>query len=181
MDGNDTRRLSVGAVQAKFREFAENLSFIKDHELEGYNPCRPHSLRSAFRSRLTGKTDPDLIEFFMGHAIGGVKRAYLNLPIDELRELYSNSCEPFLATEKTSKDELIERKVIKIPPETEERIKHLEARLTKLIVENESLGEDNHGLRAQLQTNTDKLAQQDAKLAKIERILTTFQERIGVS
>lgn len=48
--------------------------------------------------------DPDLIEFFMGHQIGGVKRAYLNLPTDELRELYANY-EKLLSIEKTSREE----------------------------------------------------------------------------
>ena len=124
MAGSNTTRITEGAIQQRFREYVKELSFIQDHELEGYNPCRPHSLRSAFRSRLTGKTDPDLIEFFMGHAIGGVKRAYLNLPIDELRELYANF-EHLLAIEKTSKEELMDRKGTKIPAKFQQEVEEL--------------------------------------------------------
>ena len=75
MWNSDSRRISIGAIQKKFKEFAKGLSFLRDNG-DGMNPARPHSLRSAFRSRLTGKMDGDLIEFFMGHEIGEAKRAY---------------------------------------------------------------------------------------------------------
>ena len=98
------KRITKDLIDARFRKIAEQCSFIEKKDMEGYNPARPHSLRSAFRSRLTGKMDPDLIEFFMGHQIGGVKRVYLNLPTEELRELYANY-EQLLSIEKTSKEE----------------------------------------------------------------------------
>jgi len=60
---------TVGAIQNNFRKYAEKIPWIDVGE---YNPARPHSLRAAFRSRLTGKMDPDLIEFFMGHSVGPV-------------------------------------------------------------------------------------------------------------
>ncbi len=54
------------------------------------------------------------------------KRAYLNLPEDELRETYANF-EHLLSIEKTSKDELIKNKEVKIPPETLKEIEDLKA------------------------------------------------------
>ncbi len=54
-----------------------------------YSPTRPHSLRSGFRSRLTGKMDGDLIELFMSHSGNKAKTTYMNMPIDELREIYA--------------------------------------------------------------------------------------------
>jgi hypothetical protein len=55
-----------------------------------------------------GKIDQTLREFWMGQAIGTVSKAYLNMPTDELRNLYM-SAEEFLKVEKTSREELEER------------------------------------------------------------------------
>ena len=124
--GTDNVRITEGLVQAKFRGIAKQLSFI-DTEGEGYNPARPHSLRSAFRSRLTGKMDGDLIEFFMGHKLPETKRTYMNLPTNELRELYGQF-EGQLSIETTSKNILSERegKIIKIDKEVEKKVEELE-------------------------------------------------------
>lgn len=97
-------RVTTGGIQARFRIIAENCSFISEDDLKGFNPARPHSLRSAFRSRLTGKMDGDLIEYFMGHVLSGSKSPYIQIPIEELKELYANY-EHLLSVEKTSKDE----------------------------------------------------------------------------
>ena len=84
-------RATLGSIQAKLRDYAGKLGFIYEEDLEGgYNPARPHSLRSAFRSRLTGKMDGDLIEFMMSHDIGQQKATYINMPLDELREIYAS-------------------------------------------------------------------------------------------
>lgn len=87
-NGLDKERLTDGAIQKKFDSIAEKLEFINKNG-DGYNPARPHSLRAAFRSRLTGNMDGQLIEFFMGHQIGETAGAYLNKPEDELRENYA--------------------------------------------------------------------------------------------
>jgi hypothetical protein len=90
-----------------------------------YNPARPHSLRAAFNSRLIGKIDETLREFWMGHAIGGVAKAYLNMPTKELRKLYMTA-EEYLCIEKTSREEIEDKgKIVKLPPEVEEKIKIL--------------------------------------------------------
>jgi len=128
---SDTMRLTVGAIQKKFKGFARRLSFIRDNG--GMNPARPHSLRSAFRSRLTGKMDGDLIEFFMGHEIGEAKRAYINLPDDELRDLYSKF-EHELSIEKTSNDVLSERtgKIIEYDEKISQKFQDMEITIRTL-------------------------------------------------
>ena len=113
-------RMTTAAIQQSFSEIAKELPFIKQNG--GYNPARPHSLRAAFNSQLIGKIDETLREFWMGHTIGGVARAYLNMPTDELRKLYMTA-EEYLKIEKTSRDELDEqKKEIKLPPEVEEKM-----------------------------------------------------------
>lgn len=117
-------RATPASIQKKLRNYAEKLNFLYEEDMEGYNPARPHSLRSGFRSRLTGKMDGDLIESFMGHELGQEKSTYINMPLDELRELYSNY-EYLLTIERTSRDELAEREPV-IPEEALERIQKLE-------------------------------------------------------
>ena len=99
------RRATKAAIQKLLRGYARKLKFIQARDIEnGYNPARAHSLRSAFRSRLTGKMDDTLIEYFMGHSIGDHVKTYINMPPEDLRELYANY-EHLLSIEKTSKDE----------------------------------------------------------------------------
>jgi len=100
------KRLPRNAVCVMLRRYAEKLSFIYEEDMEdSFNPARAHSLRAGFRSRLTGKMDGQLIESFMGHEIGQAKSTYINIPLDELREIYANY-EHLLSVEKTSRDEL---------------------------------------------------------------------------
>lgn len=126
-------RITTGAIQQKFSEIAKDLSFIKKKELEGFNPCRPHSLRAAFKSKLINKISDELIDFWMGHELGSTKDAYLNMPTKELRELYMDA-EKHLAIGKTSRDELTEqeKKKFKISTEIEQKIKGLEGTVSAL-------------------------------------------------
>ena len=94
------KRITEGAIQMRLRELANKVFGIDEGRM---NPYRPHSLRAAFRSRLTGKTDGDLIKFWMGDVLGGKAGAYLILPDDELRDLYI-AVESRLSIETTSKD-----------------------------------------------------------------------------
>ena len=95
-------RITVDAIESRLRDIAKGLDYVEVVEGE-MNPARPHSLRAGFRSRLTGKVDPDLIKSWMGDEIGAKSRAYLNLPDEEHRELYAN-VEKYLAIETTSKE-----------------------------------------------------------------------------
>jgi integrase/recombinase XerD len=155
-----SRRITIGAVQKQLREYARKLEFILDEDVEnGYNPARPHSLRSAFRSRLTGKMDETLIEFFMGHDIGVEKKTYINMPDEELRELYANY-EHFLAVDKTSKQEEVEKGPIPLPEETVNRISDLEATVKTLTQELAKRDEALTGIEYTIQdilTRLDKL------------------------
>jgi integrase len=121
---NDDDRITPEVIQQSFSEIAKDLDFVKFKD-NAYNPARPHSLRAAFNSRLIGKIDETLREFWMGHAIGGVAKAYLNMPTKELRKLYMTA-EEYLCIEKTSREEIEDKgKIVKLPPEVEEKIKIL--------------------------------------------------------
>ena len=122
-------RITTAAIQQSFGEIAKELSFVTVTE-DTYNPARPHSLRAAFNSRLIGKIDETLRDFWMGHAIGGVSKAYLTMPTEDLRKLYM-SAEEFLSIEKTSRQEL-EEKVRAEPSLADERIRSLEKQIADM-------------------------------------------------
>ena len=132
-----TRRITREAIERQLRTIQPKLPFLLDLSDDNgcYNPGRPHSLRSAFRSRLTGKMADTLIEFMLGHDIGEEKRAYLNLPVEELRELYSNY-EVLLKIEKTSREEAEEKTPQPLAPEAMAQISKLEASTLNLVGEN---------------------------------------------
>ncbi len=118
--GSD-KRATPASIQARLRKIAKKLNFIYREDLEnGYNPARPHSLRSAFRSALTGKMDGDLIEYFMAHRLPQQKSAYINLSLDALREIYA-SFEHLLSIEKTSRQVMEETKQ-ELDPETAQMV-----------------------------------------------------------
>ena len=122
-------RITTAAIQQSFSEIAKDLDFVTMTE-DAYNPARPHSLRAAFNSRLIGKIDETLRDFWMGHAIGGVSKAYLAMPTEDLRKLYM-SAEEFLSIEKTSRQEL-EEKVRAEPSLADERIRLLEKQIADM-------------------------------------------------
>jgi integrase/recombinase XerD len=150
-----TRRVSSQAIAKQLRQYAAKSKFIYEDDLNiGFNPARPHSLRSAFRSRLTGKMDNTLIEFFMGHSIGDQVKTYINMPDDELRELYANY-EHLLAIEKTSKEE-----------ESEKRPKALPEQAVKQIKE---AAQENARLRIRIAELEEKVSIISEQLGKLEK------------
>ena len=68
----------------------------KDAKIDG--DVTPHSLRRFFETRLKmlgvlrpelGSVDPDLIEYWMGHSLGGQKKSYFIPPPQEQAKIYS--------------------------------------------------------------------------------------------
>ncbi len=152
------QRVSGGAIDHMLKKYATKLDFIHAEDLEnGYNPARPHSLRTAFRSRLTGKMDGTLIEFLMGHDIGEEKRTYINMPDSDLSELYMNY-EHLLSLEKTSREEFEELGPTPLPEETITRIRDLETTVNILSLKNaeqvEILGKRIKELEGQLNSDS---------------------------
>jgi integrase len=133
-DGKEVR-LNPTIIEQSFADITKSLPFIKQNGKGNYNPARPHSLRAAFNSRLTGRINDDLREFWMGHEIGGVKMAYLNMPIDEMRKHYVTA-EQYLKIEMTSEEEKEEKAAItrSITPEMKEKIEELEQTLGQKVI-----------------------------------------------
>ncbi len=148
--GSDDDRITRGAIQMRFREIAQGLSYIDLNDGE-MNPARPHSMRSAFRSRLTGKLDEDIIEYLMGHAISETKRTYINMPDEELRELYANF-EHLLSVETTSKivNAGLDKQASEIDEKYNRKIEDLETTLRTQASQLSQLSEFNSRLSSKV-------------------------------
>ena len=71
-------------------------------EYRGFSPCRPHSLRVAFKTILSQAGAPyDIIEFFMGHKLPEHIRVYHSRTRDGWREIYAKY-EPYLTPSQLS-------------------------------------------------------------------------------
>ena len=182
-------RITPEVIQQSFSEIAKDLDFVKLKD-EAYNPARPHSLRAAFNSRLIGKIDETLREFWMGHAIGGVAKAYLSMPTEELRKLYMTA-EEYLCIEKTSRDEIEDKgKTVKVPLEVEEKIKILKDEVEKqrdeiarLKVRVEGATELIHTLEPYLDTFLEfaeeiQLLKERKKQAEAERDINELKDEL---
>lgn len=127
-------RVTGTALQGRFREIAAELSFITLKK-DSLNPARPHSMRSAFRSRLANKADETFVNYMMGHKLSGTDAAYLNMPDEDVKSDYANF-EKYLSIETTSKDELAGRPK---GGEQSHLIGAYQERLAELEMKNEAL------------------------------------------
>lgn len=164
-------RVSGDTIQWMFRELADK---VFGYDKEQMNPYRPHSLRAAFRSRLTGKTDGDLIKFWMGDNLGPKAGAYLNLPDEEHRELYS-AVEMRLSIEITSKEAMIGEVVSK----ESARIGNLRKQISELEQERELDRKEIAGLSAEVERINRELGSEGVEglMKYIQMLEEIYEER----
>jgi len=63
--------------------------YLDEKEYEGVNPCRLHSLRTAFRTLMADAGCPDhYLEFFMGHKTQDLRRVYTSKSREGWRQTY---------------------------------------------------------------------------------------------
>ena len=74
-DADPIYGMSKRVVELRFQKLAKK----KLGNYEGSNPCRPHSLRSAFNTLLKDAGCPEsYVEFWMGHRVPEVRRVYIS-------------------------------------------------------------------------------------------------------
>jgi len=85
-DSDPIYTLSERVVQDRFKKLAKK----RLGKYKGYNPQRPHSLRSAFRTFLgDGGMPADEIHFFMGHQLPEQEEVYMCRSRDGWRRFYA--------------------------------------------------------------------------------------------
>jgi len=169
-------RITTASIQQTFSEIAKNLPFIKQNG-DDYNPARPHSLRAGFNSRLIGKIDETLREFWMGHALNGVASAYLNMPTDELRKLYMTA-EEYLKLEKTSQEELDEKEG-NLVPEMEKKVSELKDELAVVKEGTKGITDKTEQLEAKVHELTGLVNEQQGHLQSAIKYIATLKEELS--
>jgi len=92
-DNSPIYNVSARNVHAYFRKAAQKYAGA----FKGRNPYSPHSLRSAFRTFLSGhKVDPLYIEYWMGHKLPEQLSAYINKSRESWRQTYRQQAELWL-------------------------------------------------------------------------------------
>lgn len=85
----DSTKLFMVTSRSIEEYFAKKAGEFLGH-YEGSNPCRPHSLRSAFRTLLVGAGCVEsYVEFWMGHNLGDIKKIYTSKTIVGWRAEYA--------------------------------------------------------------------------------------------
>jgi len=83
-------RLKTNNVQEMMKELAIRTGFV-DGENNGndFNPLSPHALRESFGSIMTNGGVPDkIVDFWLGHEIGDMARAYKSVQFEDLKRMY---------------------------------------------------------------------------------------------
>ena len=164
--------LTPNLVQNMFREVAVKSGLV-DESLNGkaFNPLSPHALRESFGSIMTNSGVPDtIVDFWLGHEIGDLAKAYKGVQYESLRRMYLER-EPLLSI---SKQRLDEREIeVKVNKKVDERVKALRSLIDSYAAENLEL----KARLARLELENTRLQK---KIAKIEELIERFAKRFNL-
>lgn len=136
-------RLKPYNIQTMMKDLAVRAGFVSEGN-NGYefNPLGTHSLRESFGSIMINSGVPDtVVDFWLGHEIGDMARAYKTTQFEALRKMYLER-EHLLSISRTEEDEKVKAEVRDVKDKVysllaenkklEEKIKSLENELSKL-------------------------------------------------
>jgi len=137
-------------VQKILRETALRAGLIdKENNGKDMNPCSPHALRESFGSIMINNGVPDtVVDFWLGHEIGDMARAYKGVQFERLKEMYAER-ERFISITVPESEE-----IDRLRKEVEDRNKQLQTLVNGLTAENLEL---------------------KARMAKMEKIVKPFE------
>jgi len=131
----DAQGVTPKNVQDMMREAAIKSGFV-DEDMNGkdFNPLGPHALRESFGSIMTNSGVPDtIVDFWHGHEIGEMARAYRGPQYESLRRMYLERERLLSITAAPIDTEEIERKVTS---KVDERVQALQQIISKYAAEN---------------------------------------------
>jgi hypothetical protein len=110
--------ITTNLIEIMMRDVATKAGFING---ENFNTVGSHSLRESFGSILTTKGVPNsVVDFFLGHNIGDMAKAYMTVQLEDLKGIYVDN-EKYLSVYLAG-----------VSPDSEKRIEALEAQVAKL-------------------------------------------------
>jgi len=148
--------ITPNLIQKLMRELAVKSGFV-DERMNGssINPLSPHALRESFSSIMIGKGVPKtIVDFWLGHQIGDMARAYHEAKFEDVRQMYLEH-EVFLTVSSGNTVEKVK--------EIEERERQLQQIINGLVAENLMLKE--------------KITAVEEKLIEIERKLINLTKQ----
>lgn len=161
------KRLKTKNVQDMTREVALKAGLI-DEKNNGrdFNPLGPHALRESFGSIMTNSGVPDtVVDFWHGHEVGEMARAYRSVQFDSLKQMYLER-EHLLSI---STGHFSEKEFdVKVSTKVDERVEVLQRTLTNLATENTDL-------KHRIQLTEGKLSEIGKTVAELKK---TFEELI---
>jgi integrase len=83
-------RLRTHNIQTMMKDLAVRSNLVTEgNNGNGFNPLGTHSLRESFGSLMTNSGVPDsIVDFWLGHEVGDMDRAYKGTQFENLRKMY---------------------------------------------------------------------------------------------
>jgi len=140
-DRISTEGITTDLVQKMMREVSKRSGLVDERNNgHDFNPLSPHALRESFGSIMTNKGVPDtIVDFWLGHSIGEMARAYKSVQFKELKRMYLER-EQFLSVTAPS-DEIEERLKKRLRRDLQEGKEELQSIVNGLTRENLELRE----------------------------------------
>ena len=134
-------RLRTHNIQTMMKDLAVRSGFVTEgNNGNGFNPLGTHSLRESFGSLMINSGVPDsIVDFWLGHEVGDMARAYKGTQFENLRQMYIDR--EHLLSISTSKGE---------SEKTKAEVKEVKDDLYQLHFENRQMKQEIKSLEEQI-------------------------------
>lgn len=159
--------LKTKNVQDMTREVALKAGFIDEkNNGKDFNPLGPHALRESFGSIMTNSGVPDtVVDFWHGHEVGEMARAYRSVQFDSLKQMYLEREHLLsISTGRFSEKEFD----VKVSAKVDERVEVLQRTITNLAAENTDL-------RHRIQLTEGKLSEIEKTVAELKKMIEALE------
>jgi len=135
------KRLKTHNIQTMMKDLAVRAGFVTEgNNGNSFNPLGTHSLRESFGSLMINSGVPDtIVDFWLGHEIGDMSKAYKETQFKNLRQMYLER--EHLLSISTSKGE---------NEKTRAEVKEVKDALYQLHLENKKMKKEVESLKIQI-------------------------------
>jgi len=135
------KRLKTHNIQTMMKDLAVRVGFVTEgNNGNSFNPLGTHSLRESFGSLMINSGVPDtIVDFWLGHEIGDMAKAYKETQFENLRQMYLER--EHLLSVSASKGE---------NEKTRAEVKEMKDDLYQLHLENKQMKKEIKSLKAQI-------------------------------
>jgi len=135
------KRLKTHNIQTMMKDLAVRAGFVSEaNNGNSFNPLGTHSLRESFGSLMINSGVPDtIVDFWLGHEIGDMAKAYKETQFNNLRQMY------------LEREHLLSISAFKGENEkTRAEVKEVKDDLYQLHLENKKMKDEVKALKAQI-------------------------------